>query len=65
MNALALGVLFAGYILGEIGAVAHSLKEGSSAHLGLTWHDVRLVLGALLGSLLIYVAIDKLRQWRP
>lgn len=63
MDAVAVGVLLAAFILGEVGALAQSLKPGSNAHAGLTWHDMRLVLGTVGASLLIYVAIDKLRQW--
>lgn len=63
MDAVAIGVLFAAFIMGEVTALAQSLKAGSRAHAGLTWHDVRLVLGTLFASLLIYVAVDKLQKW--
>jgi hypothetical protein len=63
MDAVAIGILFVAFILGEVSAFAQNVKTGLRSHSALTWHDVRLVLGTLFASLLIFVAIDKLRKW--
>jgi len=45
------------------GSFARIVRGGSSVDkIALTWHDVGLVLGTLLGSLLIYVAVERLRK---
>jgi len=63
MDAVAIAVLYAAFTLGEVGTFARTVQRGSTVpRMALTWHDIGLVLGTLLGSLLIYVAIERLRK---
>ena len=62
MEGVAIGVLFAGFVLSEVAKFAQATRDKSGVVMELTWHDVRLVLGTLLASLLIYVAIEKLQK---
>jgi len=63
MDGVAIAVLFAGFMLGEVSMFSEAIRDKSRAvKMALTWHDICLVLGTLLGSLLIYVAVDKLQK---